>query len=521
MKILLIFIFVFLALVGSETDTAVPCREQVVNMTDKVLAQQIEDIWLKLSPVLSQWADGRGYVSDGFKRAHPAELYDIQIQTTNLLRYSTLHNDTFVFESLLKLYNHVFQSLEETNQYTFFYYPGSPRQSVHTLNKPYKLWRNSQGIEIILNSSQFLYVVSEALVFIANTSPSLRSAAMIDFAASSVNILKNHYLRWCFSKVGPFQVRGWGCRVNGKYVSGGLNHRDFLTKKLHAELGDSSSQSYCNAVTDTDLWIITGLANLLSADYLDSNLVKLSGNERELYQGYLADGLKLVKQRLTFVTLRDFSKNKVEGVLFDSGAWNDSRDYRYSQYTGYLFPEEYNMSSNTETSWDISHSRRYVDVFVSLVRNAKIMGLDFPTEHLLKSFSNQFVYKVFNANYHYPLFSNYWNGDNGWYRVGYAKRQGFGYAPNDLSISSLTGGYAWLAPYNKDLKILYARLYEMVKCPSYCENQWLLNYFSGNRYKKYQRFKLQVFEKRATTTDDFLMLDFLPTLYGLKRSLVY
>ncbi len=524
MKNLLIIIFLTLILFGSAMDKATICQEQILDVTGRVTMQQVGELWQKVNPKLYQWSEGTGYISDGLKRSHPYELYDIQLHTSNLLRYSIRDKDLATFESLLRLYSDVFQTLKESNQYKFYYYPGFPRQSIQPLDKPYEMWLNADGAEIILCSSQFLYAVSEALVFICSLDPSTRSSLMTEFAVQSINILKSHYSRWCFAQAGPFQVRGWGCKFGGRYVEGGLNHADFLRKKRQGELGDETSPSYCNAVTDVDLWIVTGLANFLSAAHLDTSLVAMDDELRNLYNDYMVDGLELVRQRLTFTDLQDFSRNKVRGVIFDSGAWDDSRDYKYLQYSGYPYPAKFildQISPPLETSWDISHSRRYVDVFISLVRNSEILGLSFPKESLLKYFANQFVYKVFNGNFRYPLFSNFWNGDNGWYRVGYSKRQGYGYAPNDLSVASLTGGYAWFSPYNKDLELLYSRLYTMILCGSKLEKEWLADHFSGNRYKNYRRFKPQDLMGQTAIIDDLLMVDFLPAVHGQKMSLTF
>jgi len=519
MKLLSIVILLLLLLLGSVMNEGTVCREQVFAVTGEAMAQQIGDLWQKVNPELHHWAAGKGYISDGFNRSHPSELYDIQLHTANLLRYATQSNNISIFESLLKLYSDVFQTLKETDQYLFYYYPDSPRQSIHSLDKSYRMWLNVNNFEMILSSSQFLYVVSEVLVFISRLDPSSRSTLMTDFATQAVSILKDHYLRWCFAEAGPFQVRGWGCKVDGMYVSGGLNHLEFLAKKRHGDLGDQTSPSYCNAVTDTDLWIVTGVANLLASFRSDADLVRMTRDDYRSYHEYLVAGLELVKQRLTFTDLQDFSLNKVHGVVFDSGSWNDSKDYRYLSYSSYLFPADFiqdQLLPPIETSWDISHSRRYVDVFISLVRDAEIIGLSFPKEPLLECFANQFIYKVFNGDFRYPLFNNFWNGDNGWYRVGYSKRQGYGYAPNDLSVASLTGGYAWFAPYNKDVGTLYSKLYTMIACDLKQDNQWLIDHFSGNRYKEYNRFKLQLFTDQTSMSKNLLLIDFLPTLLDSK-----
>ena len=206
----------------------------------------------------------------------------------------------------------------------------------------------------------------------------------------------------------------------------------------------------------------------------------------------------------------------VEGVVFDPGAWNDYPGHKYREYKSAVFPTQEPPASPTTTAWDISHARRYVDVFTALVRDAKILHLEFPSQIVLRKLANQFTYSVFNGNFELPLFSNFWDGVDGWYRVNYAKRLGYGYAPGDLSIAALGGGYAFLASGNEDMKQLYIRLFEMVTTGSVSEKDWLKKHFSGNRYKNYQRFRLPLFIHQSldemNTTETILFLDFIPSL---------
>ena len=326
------------------------CNPQLKNI--------IHQLWPDVNFKMKEWAEGKGYVSDSFVRSHPYELYDIQLHTVSLLRYAGCCKDLEILNSLLKLYMQVCNSLEKTDRYIFYYYPGGPRRSEHKLDKAYLIWKNREGVEFMLNSSQFLYALSEAAVIVAGITPNQRSPLMVGFLEKAARILNNHYERWCFSMIGPFQVQGWGCKVNGRYIESGLNHWDFLKKKLHGSLGDENSPSYCNAVTDTDLWIITGVANLLTLTRKAPVQVRLSRKFTKKYSDYLDTGLSVIRQRLSFTELEDFSGHKVQGVDFDANVWNDHPGRRYVEYSGTSFPSESQLkqvSYPLRTSWDISH----------------------------------------------------------------------------------------------------------------------------------------------------------------------
>lgn len=482
---------------------------------DRTFVKTVHQLWLQVKPEYFNWAKGQGYTSDGFRRSHPYELYDIQIKTNKLLKYSMYCHDTYILQELVHLYGELFKTIEEANEYTFYYYPGSPRESVHKLNRRYRMWRDASKRESILCSSQFLYIVSESLIAIANLNPAVRSPLMLDFASKAETILRDHYQRWIFLQPGPFQVRGWGCKTGGRYVESGLNHFQFLKRKLTMSLGDVASPSYCNAVTDTDMWIITGVSNLLTANKKDSGLVQLSTGEKKEYRDYLRTGLELLQSRITFTELKNFSGKKVKGAVFDAGYWNDSPSYKYSTYTGANYPKKSscNPQPPEDTSWDISHARRFVDVFGSLHRNRLFLQINFPNQTVLNCLANQFIYKIFNGDYERPLFSNFWNGTNGWFRVSYNKRDGFGYGPWDLSIAALTGGYAFWAKYNHDIGELYSRLCTMITSSADPDvKTFMQNHYSGNRWINFHPSRLPIFEDKITLERLSFLLSFIPSL---------
>ncbi len=75
--------------------------------------------------------------------------------------------------------------------------------------------------------------------------------------------------------------------------------------------------------------------------------------------------------------------------------------------------------------------------------------------------SNQLTYKVFNGNFARPQLTNYFDGSDGWYRVGYKSRDGYGNPPaqycdgQDMKHFCLTRngirGWGMLAFANPDI----------------------------------------------------------------------
>lgn len=463
----------------------------------------IHKIWQKRKNTYYEWLR--------LSKNDTNNLYMIQGSTNNLLKYAFFCNDSYMLKELLSLYIKSLDTLEYTDMYVLHYFPdNTKRNNFYRFSKKHYMWLNHsgkagliKGEEVILHSSQFLYLLAESLNIISSQTDR-EGIVPEDYVKRILPVIVDHYKRWIFDTPGPFQVRGWGCRYNGKYIKTGMNHFEFITKKLKRELGDNLS--YCNAVTDTDMWIIAGVAHLLSANKRSPDLIPLSSADRERFHTYLKTGVQLLRSRITYKDLKDFQGDPVKGANFDLGVWDDHPDYAWiwnksrdyplkkiaekakhfketlkntiyhvAKDTGvlpalkslkpYIKGSENSMRPSTRklsAGWDISHARRFVHVFDALYKNRKLLGLDFPDLELMKRLANQFLYGSFNKDFEKPLFSNFMDGTNGWYRVGYSRRDGFGYPPWGMSWAALTGGYAFWMKYNPDLEKLYHTLLQMI-----------------------------------------------------------
>jgi len=126
----------------------------------------------------------------------------------------------------------------------------------------------------------------------------------------------------------------------------------------------------------------------------------------------------------------------------------------------------------------------------------------FPDLRVLKGFTNQITYCVFNRQFKTPGFTNYIDGSNGWYRVNYSGRAGFGYGPGDLSIAFMRGGYGFLKKYNTDLGQVV-------------EAEWVMLRSADPEITAYRSRLGQYFEGGAKTSralSDVDLLAFIPTL---------
>jgi len=417
------------------------------------------------------WGNRRQYFIDslrsGLAALNPYVLYNVQLFTNNHLRYAAAAGDTATLDDLADVYLTSFDYLREQTHYVYYYWPGYPRESVHELEAPARMWtgdpaltENGQvGVEYILVSSQFLYAVANLINAILDLPPERRTPRMDELVSSFAPvILVDHYDRWIFAGQGIFQVRGWGGEV-GLY-----NHREFLEKKLNREFGTTVEDpvSYLNAVTDTDMWILAGVVEMLAAHDRDPDAVPMSSQERERLLEYVGVGLALIADRLSPSDLTDFVGVPVTGLNFDLGAWDDHSGHAYSGYTGDTSPLGQPPMPAENTGWDVSHARRFVHVFETLHRRRSVTGASFPDSTVMRGIANQLAYGAFNKSLETPLLANYMDGTNGWYRVGYHGETDPGYPPYGLTTALATGGYGFWSEFNDDVGAIRDALIERI-----------------------------------------------------------
>jgi len=426
------------------------------------------DIAVRLARI---WKNRKQYfinsIRNSFGVLDPYVLYNVQVYTNNHLRYAAATGDAATLDEFAEVFLTSLDYIREETRYVYYYWPGYPRESVHDLETPARMWTGDPaltengevGVESVLVSSQFLYAVANLINAILDLPADQRTARMNEFISRFAPVvLVDHYDRWIFANQGIFQVRGWGGEP-GLY-----NHRQFLQKKLNREFGRTVQNpvSYLNAVTDTDLWILAGAVEILAANQKDAGAVPMSDQERQRLLEYVGIGLALVADRLTTSNLSNFSGSAATGLNFDLGAWDDHPDHAYSGYTGDTSPLGQPPMPADNVGWDVSHARRFVQVFETLHRRRSTTGSSFPDEIVMQRLANQLAYGAFNKDLAAPLLFNYMDGTNGWYRVGYHGESDPGYPPFGLANALVTGGYGFWSEFNGDVATIRDKLLELI-----------------------------------------------------------
>jgi hypothetical protein len=216
----------------------------------------------------------------------------------------------------------------------------------------------------------------------------------------------------------------------------------------------------------------------------------------------------LFESRISSNKVYNYDGNKVIASAFDIKTWKDHDDFKYSQTTTTDFPASREAKKVKKVGWDLGHARRYVYFMNTVESNRNILSdVTFPDTSIIYQLSNQFVYVVFNGMHHAPLFTNYFDGSNGWYRVNY-HGAGFGYGPYDLTHSALTGGFLMWGDYNKDIELLKYAMYNfMTTRESEISNH--RKYYYGRIYKAYKKTDAVNYSSRE---QELFWLQFLPTV---------
>ncbi|WP_281991615.1 T9SS type A sorting domain-containing protein [Aquimarina aggregata] len=212
--------------------------------------------------------------------------------------------------------------------------------------------------------------------------------------------------------------------------------------------------SYCYVMRDDILPILSGVSDLLASN------ISISAATKDSFLNYINLLTDLIKER---------SKTTVNnGYMLDEGSWKDHESSTVETITDVICEPVYSVDNTI--SLDLSHTRKWVHLFEGLYRNKNCYGQTFPDLAIMEQFSNQFAYNIFNGNYEYPLFSNYFSGANRWHRYNYKHKQDpdnypgkDGYAPYFYSMSAMEGGYTFLSTYNSNINSIRTSLYNMVQ----------------------------------------------------------
>lgn len=388
-------------------------------------------------------------------------LYDVQIGgLQSFVEMTRRCGDTRQIAELADLLNPVFSVLKPISD------TGGSTGWICTGGNICKAY-NLIGKEVPLCSSQFLGLVGALATSISENIPAAqRTTSQQAFLGNAFSTMAIQLNRW----------------FTGGYFAS-------VDKRLHtgpADVKDGSSGSF---FSDKDLWYMTVLSDL--SELNRSGIQPASEDGEKAFEDLLQkkDGIKKIFDLFLARTFLIPFSNGVRADL-DQGFWKYHFDNRYAGYKGNVSPVAWENGGDGKpgmkiqvewdssyiarnAGWDISHSRRLVPALETFVRNREnikaVWGYDHPAFDpvaLRRAFANQVVEKIWNRDIKYPLFSNFWSGDNGWYRVAYANqtgRQFAGYPPYGLTLSMANGGYPVWGAFHPTLNAIFRNIFELAQ----------------------------------------------------------
>jgi len=337
--------------------------------------------------------------------------------------------------------------------------------------------------EVMLVSAQGLGLMS-ALANALATSKDPQARAN-PFIAKTVEVSSQHLLRWGGEKA----VKNW---------------QRLSVSKLEDVKNGSSALFF----TDKDLWqiaIYANLAGIYSAQPALRPDIKTEPEQQAQLNNSIRALLQLFKARTSLETISSLSLGRVAAADIDRGFW---RLYADNRYAGYMASEKplicdvqagrtkakltidaQDVPVVKDIGWDISHARRLVHALDALQKNRSAMqqvyGLsasELSVADIAKKFAAQLVSRVWSGDKETPLFSNYWSGVNGWYRVAYDNGTGrcdVGSPPFGLSDSFATGGYAVWSRFYPVIGEMAHTIYALTQAKDSASLSYTEKYFAG------------------------------------------
>ncbi len=277
-----------------------------------------------------------------------------------------------------------------------------------------------------------------------------------------------------------------------------------LQERASAKLAQASDGQSKWFFTDVDLWILTMYAELAGMQETvpavrEYVAAKLDPAAHESLRGLL----QLFRARLSMSTVESprLGSGKVTVADLDRGWWRHYRDNRYAGHSGKQAPvscgggkTEARVNLKPESvaivesgGWDFSHARRLVHVIDALDRQraAMVRWYKLPNDAvpagLAPAFAAALVARVWNGDAAKPLFSNFWDGSNGWYRAGHTSGSSCfeGYGPHGLSDAFALGGFAMWSQYRPEIGNFARRLYALAGSTQEPDLSFINTYYPG------------------------------------------
>jgi hypothetical protein len=291
-----------------------------------------------------------------------------------------------------------------------------------------------------LCNAYYFYPASALLRVIATLTPAERTPAMIQFESEYVPLLVNDHIL-----------------------------RPNLAQRLRDDMNPSNPSVRRRNMGDDAIEAVATAAQVLGANAADPKLAVLPPAELAKLKDLVKAGVERFQASRTLTKDAD---GRVCASYFN-GDYDWLEDNDFVDYQGEKFPTAANKAKGKGVSWDISHFS-VVPVFLRVLwDNRAATGVDFPQKTDIEYIGNQYAFHVFNGDYKKPLFANFFDGTDGWYRVSYLGRDNYGIAPSrfcnmfDRSHSCITiaGIYSWglLASFHPDLAKIQLALFDLAR----------------------------------------------------------
>ncbi len=294
------------------------------------------------------------------------------------------------------------------------------------------LSRNLKQSKKRLNTLQFLYLYSQNMKNNLNNNHFLNKETSNQYKEEYLYLLNdillpfwNTYPAWHWAKQFP-----------------SMNAR--LIAKINKEDADLLKHHYYTAFIDED-----GFSCAMASDLLYINNAFKNDLSLELHESKIA-ALKDIRDKCSeYIKQKSILDNG--NFHFGIGDWSDHPGYAHADCNKSIYPTEACIDKTIES--DTSHFHRF-PWWIRSIRDAyDINDLDYTYYvNWLKRFSIHFNENILLKKENIFLLTNYINGGNGWFRVGYhSEYKEFGYGPSELSLISGLGSYYTLAEHDIEI----------------------------------------------------------------------
>ena len=233
------------------------------------------------------------------------------------------------------------------------------------------------------------------------------------------------------------------------------NKIDRIKYKLLNEKSKSRfSKKYHSAILDSEWWYFA------IAAYTKTILKNL-----DLENKYDDKYIKNIDQILDLAKQTFVDRLSVDDYFYyQKGFWIDREqgDFTWHKYESNIFPAINNPPPvGDSVMLDTAHFHRMPWILMAL-RNSSDESFSF-YDDLLRRLANHFVTKViyYEDIIQYPLVSTFFDGTNGWYRLNFQDKWGFG--PGSGSYCLMDCSWFLLKNYHREIDIIYEKLQNIME----------------------------------------------------------